>query len=313
MNCSVDIIIVNWNSGHHLRNCLDSIAMAQADNFDLKQVVIVDNASSDESLKDIGNLNLPLRFIYNHVNLGFAAACNQGASGSFADYLLFLNPDTRFFKNSLSIPLAFMQQAENANVGITGVQLVDENSRIARSCFHFPTVGIFVVRALGLNRLPGLGHLSHAMVEWKHTNTRQVDQIMGAFFLVRRSVFVSLGGFDVRYFVFFEEVDLSLRARQAGWSSVFLAEAQAFHASAGGSSQVKAKRLFYSLRSRLLYGFKHFSPWSAWVLLAVTLVLEPVSRSVFSLLRGDISDVRNTWESYGMLYRDLTSILSAVY
>jgi hypothetical protein len=170
-------------------------------------------------------------------------------------------------------------------------------------------MGIFLSQALGLNRLPGLHHLAQVMSDWKHNSTCKVDQIMGAFFLMRHSLFGSLGGFDERFFVYFEEVDLSLRARQAGWRSVYLADAKAFHAGGGASRQVKAIRLFYSLRSRLLYGFKHYTSFRAWMLVGVTLLVEPLTRVVFSLMSGGMAEVRNTLKGYGMLLMDFPGIL----
>ncbi len=308
MTCS--FILVNWNAGSQLAEAVTSIAQHHH-NF-VSSVILVDNASVDDSLAHVEVLTgLPfqLHIIRNTENRGFGAACNQGAALANSEFLLFLNPDTRLFEHSLSVPLTFMQRPENVHVGIVGIQLSDEHNHIARSCARFPSLGIFLAQALGVNRLPWLRHLTQFMAEWSHDTTQQVDQVMGAFFLIRRSLFESLGGFDERFFVYFEEVDLSLRTRQAGWHSVYLADAQAFHAGGGTSRQVKAHRLFYSLRSRLLYGFKHFTRWQAWALLVVTLVLEPVSRSVFSLLRGGVQDVRNTLKAYGMLYRDLPGIL----
>ena len=157
--------------------------------------------------------------------------------------------------------------------------------------------------------MPGLQHLGQAMLEWKHNSTCKVDQVMGTFFLMRHSLFESLGGFDERFFVYFEEVDLSLRARQAGWHSVYIADARAFHAGGGASRQVKANRLFYSLRSRLLYGFKHFTSFKAWLLVGVTLLIEPLTRVLFSLMNGGMDDVRNTLKGYGMLLQDFPRIL----
>jgi len=147
------------------------------------------------------------------------------------------------------------------------------------------------------------------MAAWDHLTQRPVDQVMGAFFFTRRAIFTSLTGFDERFFVYFEEVDFSLRANQAGWKTVYLTDTQAFHQGGGASQRVKAKRLFYSLRSRLLFGFKHFSVLQAWVLMGATLVLELLSRTLFSLFRGGIEDMRDTWNGYAMLYRDLPSIL----
>jgi hypothetical protein len=306
----LDIILVNWNSGSRLTEAITSIAQHH-DNL-VSSVIIVDNASTDASLTYVEALTylpFPLHIIRNLANRGFGAACNQGAKLAGSEYLLFLNPDTRLFQYSLSVPLDFMRRQENEDVGIVGIQLVDEQNHITRSCARFPSMGIFLSQALGLNRLPGLHHLAQVMSDWKHNSTCKVDQIMGAFFLMRHSLFGSLGGFDERFFVYFEEVDLSLRARQAGWRSVYLADAKAFHAGGGASRQVKAIRLFYSLRSRLLYGFKHYTSFRAWMLVGVTLLVEPLTRVVFSLMSGGMAEVRNTLKGYGMLLMDFPGIL----
>lgn len=309
MSRSLDIIIVNWNAGQQLRDCLGSIVSTGRDGFSLGRVVVVDNASNDDSLDGLDTLSLPLTIIRNSTNRGFGAACNQGAALSDADYLLFLNPDTRLFENSLAVPLAFMQDETNQDVGICGIQLIDETGDVARTCAYFPSLARFAVHAIGLNKLQRLKGLGVHMAEWDHLSDNQVDQAIGAFFFMRRTVFEAVKGFDERFFVYFEEVDVSLRARQAGWKTVYLAGAQAFHRGGGTSRQVKAMRLFYLLRSRLLYGLKHFALWQVWLLFGLTLMVEPISRTFFSLFRGEMRDVRNTWSSYAMLYRDLSNIL----
>jgi GT2 family glycosyltransferase len=272
-------------------------------------VIVVDNASADDSLNGLESIGLPLKVIRNTSNKGFAAACNQGAVEATADYLLFLNPDTRLFSDSLSVPLGFMEKPENTDVGICGIQLLNEAGQVARSCSRFPTVGLFFAQALALNRLPGLRSWTKDMTDWDHSSSRDVDQVIGAFFLVRSALFEQLTGFDERFFVYFEELDFSFRAHNAGWRSVYLADAQAFHAEGGTSRQVKAHRLFYSLRSRMLYGFKHFSRAKAGLLLVISIVLEPLSRVVLSLARGSLLDVRNTIHAYRMLFSDMPAIL----
>ncbi len=307
MQNSFDIVIVNWNSGEQLRACLRSIE--QFEKGTVSTVVVVDNASTDDSLESIEAINIPLQVIRNTENKGFGAACNQGAALCYSRYLLFLNPDTELFENSLSIPLAFMENSKNQNVGVCGIQLVDENGNVARTCAHFPSLWRFAAQAIGLNKLPGMKGTGIHMTEWDHLSDKLVDQVIGAFFFIRSHMFEKLCGFDERFFVYFEEVDFSFRARQAGWKTVYLAQAQAFHKGGGTSEQVKATRLFYSLRSRLLYGFKHFPAWKAWSLVALTLIIEPCTRTVFSLLRGSISDILNTWRGYRMLYGDFSNIL----
>lgn len=302
----IDIIIVNWNSGTQLSQCIESVKLFGST---VKvNIIIVDNGSTDGSC--IFLTGIPeVTVIHTTLNLGFGKACNLGASYANSQYILFLNPDARLMPDSLSKVFTFMQNSVNADVGICGIQLLDESGHVSRSCSRFPSVYFFISQALGLNKLPRLRAWSQHMGEWDHKSTQEVDQVIGAFFFIRRSVYELLNGFDEQFFVYFEEVDVSYRARQAGWRSVYLANTQAFHAGGGTSQQVKAARLFYSLRSRLLYGFKHFSPFQAWTLVGVTLLVEPVSRSIFSLMRGGLADVRNTLKGYGMLWRALPAIL----
>lgn len=291
----ITTIIVNWNAGHQIKQCIDSLSGAIA-----QQIIVVDNASSDGSEQTAANLP-GVTLIRSPVNMGFGKACNLGAKQASSEYLLFLNPDAAVYPGTLDKALAYMQDPANAQVGICGVQLVDESGHVARSCARFPSAAGFVAHAIGLDRLwPRLGHF---MAEWPHDSTRQVDQVIGAFFLVRRTLFEVLGGFDERFFVYFEEVDFSYRARQAGWRSVYLADVQAFHAGGGTSNQVKARRLFYSLRSRLLYTAKHFSSAGAALVFLATLLLEPLSRSALAVARRSWPALKETWQGYAMLWR----------
>lgn len=312
MNASLDIVIVNWNAGQQLRECLQSIATVDREGFELLRVVVVDNASADGSLDGLEKLRLPLTLIRNIENRGFAAACNQGAKDSKADYLLFLNPDTRLFANSLKVPLGFMESPNNKDIGIVGIQLVDEGGHISRTCVRFPTPVKLWVHMLGLNRvfsrlLPG-----YFMTDWDHRESGEVDHVIGAFFLVRRTLFQLLGGFDGRFFVYFEDLDFSLRAKLAGWRSFYLTAARIFHKGGGTSEQVKAKRLFYSLRSRVLYGYKHFGWWAATSLLLGTLLLEPLIRLVLAAARRSGRDIMETLQAYRMLIADLPAIFRVI-
>ena len=126
----LDVVIVNWNSGVQLWSCLSSLASVVKSNNFINRVVVVDNASTDNSFNILDELDLPLKIIRNNENRGFAAACNQGAKGSTADYLLFLNPDTRLFQESLDKAIKYMEDPGHKDVGIIGIQLLDENGRI---------------------------------------------------------------------------------------------------------------------------------------------------------------------------------------
>jgi GT2 family glycosyltransferase len=294
----IDVIVVNWNAGHQLRASIDSIA--RHSQRLVAQTIVVDNGSTDGSEASVEGLaNTTL--LRTYANLGFGKACNLGANQAQGEYLLFLNPDAALCADTLPKVLAFMQDPVNAEVGICGVQLVDESGQLSRSCARFPTPLCFALQSIGLDKFfPGFGHV---MAEWDHSVTQAVDHVIGAFFLVRRRAFDAVNGFDERFFLYLEDLDFSYRASQEGWKSVYLADAQAFHAGGGTSKHIKARRLFYSLRSRLLYAFKHFSWAGAGLVLLTTLLLEPVSRSVLAIVRLSWSSLKETWGAYAMLWR----------
>lgn len=305
----INIIIVNWNSGRQLYSCLRSISGINEDGFKLGRVMVVDNASVDNSLGGLEDLVLPLEIIRNDKNIGFAAACNKGAKNSKANYSLFLNSDTVLFKDSLTKPIIFMEDERNKDIGIIGIQLVDGKGEVTRTCTRFPTLKQFVIRIFGLNLLfPNL-FPGHFMIEWDHKNDRIVDQVMGAFFLVRGQLFDKLDGFDERFFVYFEDLDFSYRAKKLGFYSYYLTSTKAYHKGGGSSEKVKDVRLFYSLRSRILYGYKHFSWLPATILVLLTLLVEPWTRLVWNIIRGANEELKETFKAYFLLWKDMPKIL----
>ena len=276
---SIHVVIVNWNSGAQLRECLSSFAAVADDAVTLARVTVVDNASTDGSCEGLGQ-TLPLTLVRNDVNLGFAMACNQGAAGAKADFLLFLNPDTRLMPGSLERPARYLGSPHHEAVGIVGIQLLDTNGKVARNTARAPTARSMIGNSLGLDRVLPAWFPPHFASNWPHGETRVVDQVMGAFFFVRRAVFEELGGFDERFFVYYEDLDFALRARARGWSSVYLASAQAFHRGQGTTHAATERRTFYFCRSKLLYARKFLSPGGALAVIAVTLLLEPIARLV---------------------------------
>lgn len=304
MKPTVDIVIVNWNSGEQLRECLESIYASKNKDVELSTVTVVDNASSDGSLKQAESSQTPAVIIPNARNIGFGAACNQGAQVGSADYILFLNPDAKLYHDSLDTSVCFMEESSNSNIGIIGIQLLDNQGNISRSCSRFPTTSLL------LNKVLGLQHLSEefktpAMNEWDHEDSRFVDQVIGAFFLVRRTVFEGLEGFDERFFVYYEEVDFSYRAMKSGWASYYLNKTKAFHKGGGTSENVKARRMFYSLRSRLIYCKKHFGFVQFAIITIATLIIEPITRLAYALFRRSMPSVQETLGAYLLLWRDV--------
>lgn len=293
----ISIIIVNWNAGPQLKTCVDSITQFGGDY--VEKIIVVDNGSVDGSECEVENVpNVTL--IRAGDNLGFAKACNLGAKYADSEYLLLLNPDAALFEGTLAKVVNFMQEPANEAVGICGVQLIGDDGEVQRTCARFPTWPRLLAKSFGLTAV--IRTTDFQMKEWAHDQSMPVDQVMGAFFMIPRALFSRLDGLDERFFVYFEEVDLSYRAAQLGFRSVYLADVQAFHKGGGVSEQVKAHRLFYSLRSRILYASKHFSIIAALLVATATLAIEPISRLVFLLLRGRGSEVRDLWRGYQMLW-----------
>ncbi|SMH41915.1 glycosyltransferase family 2 protein [Azospirillum agricola] len=310
---SLDIVIVNWNAGNLLRRCIGSIGSALTGGFTLNRLVVVDNASTDGSADHLPGNGLPLTVLRNDRNRGFAAACNQGAVDSRADHILFLNPDTELGPASLAPALAFLEEPANARVGIVGIRLRGEDGAIQRSCARAPTPSRLMAQSVGLDRAMPKQFPPHFMQEWDHGDTRPVDQVMGAFLLIRSSLFESLGGFDERYFVYFDDVDLCLSARRAGWEVVHFAGAEARHKGCGTTEGIKDIRLFYSLRSRLLFSGKHFGPMATVAVAIATAIVEPMVRIAHAIRRGVPGEAAAAWRGARLLWADLPAILPQLF
>lgn len=284
----LDIVLVNWNSGDGLEGCLQAIAGSSRQSFVLGSVIVVDNGSTDGSMDAVDRTQLPVKVVRNGRNLGFAAACNRGAARSDGDYLLFLNPDTRLDRDALDCSIAFMDRPGSLSIGICGIQLRDEHGRIARTCAVFPTFGRLLSMTFGLSAVPSGLFQGVEMRNWDHLDSRRVNHVMGAYYLVRRAVFASLGGFDERFFVYFEDLDFSARAAKAGWQSQYLAGVSAWHESGGSSKRARAARLFYACRSRVQLAWKHLPSLQAATITIAVLGVEPWMRALRAVATGDL-------------------------
>jgi hypothetical protein len=308
----LDIITVNWNSKAQLEACLDAVAASSKSAFRLGTYFVVDNASSDQSLEAAKHSDLPIQIIHNSENLGFGAACNQAFARTQADMVLLLNPDTRIAPDSLDQAVACLLQPERSSTGILGIQLADDAGQVNRSCARFPGARHLFAQLTGLDQVaprlfPGIFRR-----EWDHRDSREVDHVMGSFYLVRRALLERLQGFDERFFMYLEDLDFSLRAAQAGWGSFYLAEARALHHFGGASQQIKAIRLYYYLASRVRYANKHLGRPSAWLHLAATMLVEPVARIVqvvFQSAPGRRQRLRELARAFGMLWKALPDLI----
>ena len=306
----LDVVITNWNSGELLRGCI--AALAGSTMASRLNVVVVDNASSDGSAERLGGERLRLQVLRNRSNRGFGAACNQGAACGRAPFLLFLNPDTRVAPDALARALDHLRAPEQGRTGVLGIRLVDETGKTQRTCANEPTLWRLLAQNAGLDRLFPRLVPPHFLTGWDHAETRPVDQVMGAFLLIRRELFERLGGFDERYFVYYEDVDLCASVRRAGCEVVHFAGAEAWHQGGGTTNQIKGRRLFYMMRSQVLYADKWFGRGAALATLLVALGVHVPIRTARALLALAPREAAAALSGGYFLARDLPAVLAGL-
>jgi N-acetylglucosaminyl-diphospho-decaprenol L-rhamnosyltransferase len=250
----LDVVIVNRNGGPRLERCLASLTRASRSNFELDRVVVVDNASQPAFAPKGSEpwcAGLTLVVISNTENVGFAAACNQGAFGSRADYVLFLNPDTQVEEDALAAAIDAMESDADGwpCTGIVGLPLVDTRGERQATCGHFPNATRIFNQVTGLTLLAPARFHGCRMMEWDHADTRQVDYVSGACLMIRRRLFDDLHGFDARFKLYLEDADLALRARRLGWDAMFLAGPEVFHESGWHTGTDRRLRLAHASRA----------------------------------------------------------------
>lgn len=223
----ISVIIVNYNAGDLLRACIDSLH-----NCPLEiQIIVVDNASTDGSLKALAG-HSHIKIVRNYVNTGFAAACNKGISLAVADYLLFLNPDCSFQPGTLTDILNHLRQDER--VGMAGGLLANpDGTEQAGGRRAVPTPWRSFVRAFGLShfsrRWPKLFFDFHLHKQPLPDRPIEVEAISGACMLVKREAIADVGLWDNGYFLHCEDLDWCMRFRQKEWKILFVPSARVMH------------------------------------------------------------------------------------
>ncbi len=294
----IDIVIVNWNSHDFLRRCVLSIL--NSNHFELiSEIIIIDNNSTDDSLLLLP-INAKLQVIKNTENVGFARGCNHGFKMSQSKYILLLNPDAVLLDNTISASFDYMET--NQDLDVLGCQLLNDSNHITPTCARFPKPINFVYHSLGLSKIwPKLFHPPTLMTDWDHKESRFVDQVMGAYMFMRKSVFEKAGYFDERFFVYYEELDFSLSLKNAGGKLFYHSGIQAIHTGMGTTESVKAFRLFLSLSSRLKYAKKHFSMFGFFIVAFFTYTIEFLMRFLQLALKGNLKETKNLVKGYWML------------
>ncbi|MBS1604171.1 MAG: glycosyltransferase family 2 protein [Bacteroidetes bacterium] len=254
----LSVIIVNYRVRYFLELCLRSVQKA-AQGIEL-EIIVVDNDPDDGGLDFLRPLFPAVSFIANTENTGFARANNQALKQARGNYILFLNPDTILPEGFVKEVLKFYESMARSRVGAVGVRMIDGSGRFLKESRRgFPSAWVAFCKLSGLtavfpkSRLFStyyLGHLSPAA-------THPAPILSGACFWVAREILEKTGGFDERFFMYAEDIDLSYRIEKAGYVNYYLATTTIIHFK--GESTRKGPmyvKLFYKAMSQ--FRRKHF-------------------------------------------------------
>ncbi len=216
---NLTVSIVNYNAGDHLLDCLASLEKV-SDEVSM-EVVVVDNASVDDSIEKAKKKFPNVSFVLNKENYGFGKAHNQVLRVLTTEYVLILNPDIVMEKGILKKLFEYMDAHEE--VGAITPKVVFENGKIDLTAHRgFPTPWASMLYFLGDD---SKYHLSKENLDEIH----EVDAITGAFLLTRKSVLEKSGYFDEDYFMYAEDIDLCYRIKQAGFKIIYFPEVKVLH------------------------------------------------------------------------------------
>ncbi len=255
----ISVVIVNYNSGLCLQNCIDSLP----ENSENIEIIVVDNASTDQSLTLVEKnfQHLPrLQLIRNTKNLGFAAGNNIGIAKSVGHYILLLNPDCIVGENALMQMQKIISTYPEA--GRAGCLERNENGSIQASCARrIPNPWEAMVRVLHLDKVfTKSTQFQNYNLADKQIPTKPifVEGISGAFMFIKRAALIDVGPLDESYFLYCEDDDWYMRFREKGWKILFVPNVEILHYKGVSGRGKPVKILWYKHRSMLRFYRKFY-------------------------------------------------------
>ncbi len=301
----LSVIIVSYNSGELLTNCLKSVAIAIKDKKISAEIIVVDNGSKDGSLDAIKkfriqNSEFRIVLIENKENVGFGGANNLGAKQAKGRYLLFLNPDTQVKPETLVEMVKFMDEKPAA--GIASCRLVNPDGSFQPQGGYLPRLTTVAVWALFLDDLPGLREIlpsyqNRSGKSGKSGRSGEFGWVGGAAMMVRRQAWEQLGGFDEKIFMYGEDVEICYRANKQGFKVMINSEAEITHVGkTSGGNWVTGEV------GGLLYIFKkHKRGWEMPILRVILAVGMGLRWLIFGILGGNENLRRGYAEAFRLV------------
>ena len=252
----LSIVIVSWNVRSLLQRALDSIK--QAWTADIKvEIIVVDNGSTDGTVKMIKGKFPDVHLIANEHNAGFTGGNNQGIQAACGEYILLLNPDTEVRDKALQTMVTYLER--HPHVGLIGPQLRNPDGTIQSSRRRFPTIPVLFLESTWLQPLAPKRMLAQYYIRDRSAmKIQSVDWVTGAAMMTRRDVIEKVGYLDESFFMYSEELDWCKRIKSAGWDIVYLPEAEIVHYEGKSSEQVLPARHIYFQSSKVRYAEKYY-------------------------------------------------------
>jgi GT2 family glycosyltransferase len=247
---TVTAIVVNYNAGGHLLDCVRSLRAEDVD-----EIIVVDNDSADGSSDSM--LRAEPSVVVHHTggNLGFGAGANRGAALATGDLLLVMNPDTVAEPGMVKVLVEALDR--DRGIGIVGPRVENSDRTVYPSARAFPALGDAIGHAfLGFVAPANRFSRRYKLLDWDHATARDVDWVSGTALMVRRETWDRLGGFDEGYFMYVEDVDLCWRAWRAGWRVTYEPEARLVHAIGVSSDQAPYRMIAAHHRSLWRFSVK---------------------------------------------------------
>lgn len=259
------ITLVNYKTTDLLLKCLDSIRQQEI-RMEYR-IVVIDNHSQDGGMERVKAAYPEVVVIENGTNNGYAIAVNQAIRLFESDYILLLNPDIEVKSGAIDALVNFMDATPD--VGITGGKLFYPDGTLQYSCRTFFTLPVIVYRRTFLGKLfPESPVLTcHLMADWDHNTVRDVDWVLGACMMIRRSALKDVGLMDERFFLYFEDVDWCYRMKKGGWRVCYVPQAEMIHHHRRESAKGVNRTLFFHIMSmfhfydkwgKILYVFRKY-------------------------------------------------------
>ena len=273
----ISIVIINWNTRNRLSECLMSIISEP--NSDPYEILVVDNHSDDASSQMVRTKFPQVKLLEMRENVGFARANNIAIWRSRGDHKLLLNPDTLVKPDTIRMLSRFLDT--NPGAGAVGPKILSPGGLLQFSASREPTLRRGFSRLFHLEAI--LPSTDYGMSQWSSDKGREVDVLMGASIMVRKTALDEVGAFDEDFFMYSEEVDLCHRLRKAGWGVHWTPQAQIVHHGGQASKQVPMESFLNLYKGKIRYFRKHHGMVAAFAFKLV-LTVASLSRLVVSPL-----------------------------